>query len=120
MASELQRVNRMRHGYYGQGDYGLLGMVPKAIGLIGRGIRAARAARRGWKGQGDYEAADAGTVVESAPTNTYGPPVDNQLISGGNPPISVNTGDDLTGDICWAHTEFVSNVEVLTSGTTGS
>ena len=40
LASDIQKINRRRHGYYGRGDYGLLSLVPKAVGLIGRGIRA--------------------------------------------------------------------------------
>jgi hypothetical protein len=98
----------MRDGYRGRGDY----IKAARTGLrLGRAaIAAFRAGRNSWRGTGDY--APGGEVMENAPVTTYGGAVDNQLISGGNPPISVNTSGDLTGDICFNHTEFLANVVV--------
>lgn len=113
---------RRQHGYRGLGDYerGPLGgrFIPFMRKLpwakIGKvGLAAARAGLGAYRGLGDYE---GGTAGEAAPVTTYGPAVDNQLISGGNAPISVNASDDLTGDITFSHTEFVTNIVATTTG----
>jgi len=120
-ATQEQMFNRRNHGYRGTGDYerGPLGgrFIPFMRKLpwakIGKvGLAAARAGLGAYRGLGDYD----GSMGEaSAPVSTYGPAVDNQLISGGNAPISVNASDDLTGDITFSHTEFVMNITATTT-----
>ena len=119
-ATEEQAAARYKHGYRGLGDYerGPLGgrfipfMKRLPWGKIAKvGMAAGRAGLGAYRGLGDYD--DGG----GAHVSTYGPAVDNQLIAGsGNVPISVNSSNDLTGDITFTHTEFVSNIEVATAG----
>lgn len=115
-ATEDQMGLRIKHGYKGRGDYmsAMRGAYAAASALpwqrIGRtGLAAFRAGRKAWTGSGDYQGP---AMAEPSSVSTYGPAVDNQLIAGGNPPISVNSGNDLTGDITFANTEFVQNINV--------
>lgn len=104
-----QKMSRRRHGYRGLGDYS------RPRGFLGRLGNAVVGGYKGWRsgsrfsGFGDYEA-EATAAGGDAAVETYGGAVDNQLIAGGNAPIAVNTEGDRTGDINFAHTEFVGNV----------
>lgn len=112
-ASYDQLIARQRHGYRGLGDY-----AKAARGMLRFGRSAAsafRAGRSSWRGSGDYTNENIADVAEPNPVSTYGPAVDNQLISGGNAPLSVNATSDLTGDIVFQHTEFISNVVATTT-----
>ena len=122
-ATDDQRLARRAAGYRGFGDYerGPMGgrFMPfmrklpwQKIGKVAFG--AARGGLGAFRGLGDYDAA-AVEAAEGAPVSTYGGAVDNQLISGGNPPISVNASNDLTGDITFSHTEFVANISATTT-----
>jgi len=121
-ATAPQRYQRQLDGFRGAGDYGTyLKYGARALGGLVGGIRGFRRSgarglisgvRRGisraneFVGEGDYE---EGSGVPAA-VQTYGPAVDNQLIAGGNPPMSVNSSCDLSGDVCFSHREFVTNV----------
>lgn len=107
LATNDQRMARMAHGYRGRGDY--VKALGTAIRLGRAGVSAFRAGRASWRGTGDYE--ESGNPEPSnAPVTTYGSAVDNQLIAGGNAPMSVNGSNDLTGDVWFSHTEFVANI----------
>lgn len=132
MATSAQQAQRVLDGYSGRGRYGrFMKALPRIIGgAIGgvRGIKRGMAgmssynkssmngrgryrkrSRRTYRGRGDYTDVSAEEIPEGD-TSMYGPTQENQLIGGSNPPISVNAGGDETGDITFAHTEFVSNV----------
>lgn len=112
-ADRDQKMARLRDGYRGLGDYrDYLKYVPRAIGgAYGAYTGGLPGAARGWNlgagvskfiGWGDYH---------DASSSAYGPTVDNQLLPGGNPPISVNTDPtNKTGDLFFTHTEFITNI----------
>ncbi|QMW68930.1 capsid protein [Crucivirus-474] len=109
-ATEPQLYNRKLYGFKGLGDYRGFG---SRIAKIGRFVKGSLGAIRGFReayggrliGNGDYHGApNAGAVT------TYGEAKDNQLIDGGNAPLTVNSSDDNSGDICFSHREFISNV----------
>lgn len=110
-----QYLARKRHGYKGRGDYWtaaqtLYNLPWRRMYNTGRAMYTA--GRKAWTGRGDYSAPGDGTRV-----GTYGPAVDNQIMDGGNPPMTVNSGDDLSGDIIFSNREFVGNIQVTTEGT---
>ena len=56
LASDDQRTNRYRHGYYGKGDYRKRGFFGKVIGVGRAAVSAFRAGRATFRGEGDYSA----------------------------------------------------------------
>lgn len=115
-ADRAQQQARLLHGYRGTGDYSRMQKLQKWRGIGARlgnalsaGMKAYRTGGNRFTGFGDYNDGS------SAHVTTYGDAVDNQLIAGGNPPLSVNSSNDLTGDIIFAHTEFIGNIEATTS-----
>ena len=118
LATKDQKIARLASGYTGRGSYAKIARgALMGLGAIRGGVRGFRSARQRFSGRGAYE----GDEVE-APSggNMYGPVQENQLIGGDNPPISVNTMGNETGDITFAHTEFVQNVVSPTSGFTNT
>lgn len=118
-ADRAQKMARLRDGYRGLGDYrDYLKYVPRAIGgAYGAYTGGLPGAARGWNlgagvskfiGWGDYQ---------DASSSAYGPTVDNQLLPGGNAPISVNADPtNKTGDLFFTHTEFITNIYNTSTG----
>lgn len=118
-ANAVQKANRKGSGFVGRGRYGLLKKAGKwgARG-IGAGIGYA---------MGGYEGARSGYNVGAkfsrmVGTGDYstGAPVTNQIIAGGDAPLTVNATSDLSGDIILNHREFVQNVVISGTGGTNS
>lgn len=107
-----QRQIRRGLGFYGDGDYGLLGGVSRGIGALAGGAM-------GYMGGGIIGAAggaESGFSKGEAFSKymgwgDYGPVSGNQIMagSGSQQPISVNQST-LTGDVIIEHTEFVQNI----------
>lgn len=109
-ANRTEKQARLAAGYRGAGDYSKYRRFGARLGnALAGGIRGWRDGGSRFRGFGDYSG-DNGTVT------TYGGPVDNQLIEGGNPPLSVNSSNDLTGDIIFNHTEFIGNITASSTG----
>lgn len=126
LANSEQRINRMRAGFYGRGDYrsafkqfghhalrgagrwvgnyfggpmgGELGHQAGAAISRWTGFGKYRKKRKNYKGRGDY-GGDAGG---------------NQIMAGSvETPMTVNASDDLSGDVFFNHREFLGNVQAL-------
>ena len=115
-ANDLQKSLRKATRFRGDGDYftdlarkyipsGTFSSIGKSLGgMSGIPGMTAVGAYAGNKlsnlvGFGDYV---PGMAIQS-----------NQLIQGGETPITVNASDDLTGDIHMSHREFIGNVVAI-------
>lgn len=100
-AEDDEKAFRKAIGYYGRGDY-YKGGFTRALRTFGRralghGLGLADRTISNFTGRGDY-----------------GPASTNQLMggAGGEAPLTVNSSNDLTGDIYFSHREFVRNISV--------
>lgn len=112
-ATHNQRLQRRADRFYGLGDYrDYAKYVPRGIGALYGGYTGGLAgAAKGWNtgaqvskfvGWGDYQGGEP---------SSYGATVDNQLLPGGNAPITVNSDpSNKTGDLYFTHTEFIKNI----------
>ena len=118
-ANEIQKAARKAFSYKGDGDYSL-GWGSKNTGL-GAGMRSGGRAIGNMFGMGNLGQDLGGHLSKFIGWGDYGPTSTNQIIhdgahDGSQQVISVNAGDDLSGDITIRHTEFVQNITVQASG----
>lgn len=117
VANETQRANRNKYKYRGAGDY--RGWVPRVAGAAIGGLRGF--GQGGWAGgitggvQGWQQGADYSRMQG---WGDYGAVSSNKIISGGSGAGTISVNDDsLTGDISFAHTEYIGNLAVTTPST---
>lgn len=107
--NQAQWENRMKDNYWGAGDY-----KRSAGKWLARGVGAAYGGARGFLG-GGFAGAAIGAQEGYNEGKSFskfmgwGDYSSNQIISGGEQPISVNR-TDRSGDVIIEHTEFISNV----------
>lgn len=117
-----QYINRKNFRYYGPGDYrDYLKYIPRALGaaagagygyMKGGLTGAAEFGQTGWNKGGDFS--------KFVGWGDYGTVTGNQIVEGSGgppPPIASVNSSDLSGDLYFAHSEFLGNVVV--SGTAG-
>lgn len=109
MRESSQNMWRRATGYRGAGDYisyggggggGTTWNLPFANGFFGSGNNTSA----NIQGLGDYGGSAGG----------------NQIMEGGDVPMTVNAGDNLSGDIYFSHREFVGNVSVSATNASGT
>lgn len=120
-ANEGQKTWRRVTGYRGLGGYNFLNG-----NTVNAGNTTTNVGVGAYRGRGEYlhnnhvlwKGVDIMTPINKMfglgdyTPGSEGPAVQNQIIEGGNPPLSVNASADLSGDIFFNHTEFVGNVSV--------
>jgi len=127
-ANDEQKRQRLMTGFRGRGDYYSDRLKPFLQKWVPKGTLSAAGG-----GIGGYLAGAAGrgfgsTVGDAASkylgwgdySNSRSSVSTNQIIQGGSPPITVNTSDDLSGDVYFSHREFVGNVSAAIPATGSS